>query len=329
MIQPSPSVETTPVVGVDLGGTKIAAGLVLGSTVIGREVAPTPAREGRAAILVTVIDMVGRLLARPEAASVAGVGIGSAGVIDEVHGTVVSATSHLAEWAGTRLAAEISSAVGLHVWCLNDVHAHALGEHHFGAGSGFTSSLLVAAGTGLGGSLVVDGRPLRGDHYLAGHLGHVPAAEAEQLLCSCGHSGHLECVASGAGLLNAYRGAGGQLTTMPALAAAAEHGDPLAVEWVSRSGRALGRAIGGWANTLDPGVVILAGGLSGAGPTWWESLRAGAAGEALQPATLGIVPARLGVDAAIIGAARYALDHLGASARQPSVDQGPFAEIGA
>lgn len=289
---------------VDIGGTKIACGVVDGTVVSWRTTVPTPAREGARAILTAaqgVLEAARRQ--RPDAQII---GVGSAGVIDEVTGTVLAATSHLAGWVGTHLARELGARTGLPVVCLNDVHAHALGEHVAGAAAGTATSLLVAAGTGLGGSLVIDGRPLFGRHHRAGHLGHVPSAEAAGLTCSCGASGHLECIASGAGLLGAARAAGGQFTSAAQLASAAAAGDGDAAGWLVRSGTALGRAIGGWANTLDPDVVVLAGGLSRAGAPWWDALVQAAQAEALEPATLQIVPAALGDDAALIGAAAFA-----------------------
>lgn len=289
---------------VDIGGTKIACGIVDGTAVTWRTAVPTPARDGARAIVTAVHEVLGA--ARRQRPDAEIIGVGSAGVIDETTGTVLAATSHLAGWAGTHLARELEARTGLPVVCLNDVHAHALGEHVAGAAAGTGTSLLVAAGTGLGGSLVIDGRPLFGRHHRAGHLGHVPSAEAAGLTCSCGASGHLECIASGAGLLAAARASGAEYASTAQLASAATAGDDDAARWLVRSGTALGRAIGGWTNTLDPDVVVLAGGLSRAGATWWDALVQAARADALEPATLRIVPAALGDDAALVGAAAFA-----------------------
>lgn len=295
-----------PVLAVDIGGTKIAAGVVEGHVVTWRAAVPTPALEGAQAILAAVGSLLGAAVAVRPGARI--VGIGAAGVIDEGAGTVLAATAHLAGWAGTRLVEEVRARTGLQAVALNDVHAHALGEHLAGAAAGSRSSLLVAAGTGLGGSLVLGGRPLVGAHHRAGHLGHVPSAAAAGLTCSCGRAGHLECIASGAGLLAAVRAAGSRVASAAELAAAARAGDVDAHRWVVRSGRALGTAIGGWVNTLDPEIVVLAGGLSRAGTVWWDALVDAARAEALDPDALRIVPAVLGDDAALVGAAAFARD---------------------
>ncbi len=296
-------VGTDPVLAVDLGGTKIACGVVVGSLVTWRTTVPTPAQDGPEVILAAVHDVLEAARQRADARLI---GVGSAGVIDERTGTVLAATAHLAGWTGTHLGAEIADRTGLATVCLNDVHAHALGEHQAGAAAGAASSLLVAAGTGLGGSLVLGGQPLFGAHHRAGHLGHVPSGEADGLECSCGGTGHLECIASGAGLLAAARAAGSLVADTAELARRAQAGDKVARRWLVRSGTALGRAIGGWVNTLDPEVVVVAGGLTRAGAIWWDALTSSARAEALDSAALRIVPAALGDDAALVGAAAFA-----------------------
>lgn len=296
------------IVAVDLGGTKIACGLVTGSVVSWRQTTPTPATAGAEAILEAIGALIEQARTHKEAVAI---GIGSAGAIDENDGRVLAATSHLSGWAGTALAEQLATRTGLPTWALNDVHAHALGEHLFGAARGAASSLLIAAGTGLGGSLIVQGQPLFGAHHRAGHLGHVPCAEATGLLCSCGRSAHLECLASGAGLLVAARAAGATTSTAADLASAAHAGDRSALAWLALSGTALGRAIGGWSNTLDPDVVVLTGGLSQAGHPWWDALTVAARAESLDPGSLRIVPASRGQDAALLGAASYAAARAG------------------
>ena len=132
-------------------------------------------------------------------------GIGAAGVIDPATGTVVSATDSLPGWAGTDLVSELSARTGLAVRAVNDVHAHALGESVAGASRGSASSLLVAAGTGIGGGFITDGHLLTGRNSAAGHIGHVPSAAAAGLDCPCGGTGHVEAIASGPAILATYR----------------------------------------------------------------------------------------------------------------------------
>src|SRR5699024_8940153 len=120
------------------------------------------------------------------------IGVGAAGVIDPVTGTVVSATDSLSGWTGTRLVAELEARTQLRVRAVNDVHAHALGEAWSGASRGTSSSLLVAAGTGIGGGILWDGRLVTGRNSAAGHIGHLPAPAAAGLPCPCGATGHVE-----------------------------------------------------------------------------------------------------------------------------------------
>ncbi|OMH24719.1 hypothetical protein BKD30_07555 [Tersicoccus phoenicis] len=302
-----------PVIGLDLGGTKIAAGLVGPDGGIRHEASVgTPATAGPEAILAAMSALVAPIVtaAAAEGSPAVGLGVGAAGVIDPATGVVTAATDHVRGWAGTPVADRLAAATGLPVRVVNDVHAHALGEARNGAGLGGSAVLLVAAGTGLGGALVLDGRVLTGGRGVAGHLGHVPSPEAAGLPCSCGRTGHLESVASGTGLADRYRaGAAGRPPTPGPRSGAdvarlAEAGDPWALTCLETSAVALGRAIGGWINTLDPDVVVVTGGLARAGTRWWDRLRDAVATETI-PAAAGcpVVPATLGPRAALIGAA--------------------------
>ncbi|KAA0021609.1 ROK family protein [Antrihabitans cavernicola] len=296
------------VVGVDLGGTKITAGLVLsGGRVVDEVTVATPARQGADAVVSAVVAVVQQVIDMNDRHPI-GIGIGSAGVIGD-RGEVLAATDHLLGWAGAPLAASVEKATGLRTLAINDVHAHALGEARHGAGRGMGVVLVVAAGTGLGGAVVVDGKTMIGSRHLAGHLGHVPAAEAGDLECACGGRGHLETVSSGPGLVTVYRRAGGIADDARQVVAAAESGDETARAAVHVSGRALGRAIGGWINMIDPDVVVVSGGLAQAGTIWWDALDRGARGE-LIPLASGcpILKSQLGSRASILGAASLFAD---------------------
>jgi glucokinase len=294
-------------IGVDLGGTKIAAGLVVPDGQMALEVSePTPAQDGPSAVIGAVVDLVMQLRSiadERELSPPVGIGIGTAGVIDPTTGRVLAATDHLRGWAGTALTDLITAATGIPTRAVNDVHAHALGEALYGAGRGGNVVLLVAAGTGLGGSLVVDAQPMWGARNVAGHFGHVPVAEADDLPCACGRRGHLESVASGPGLLALYRRRGGHAEDARQVAELAAAGDEVARNCVDVAAGALGRAIGGWINMLDPDLVVITGGLAQAGPLWWAALERAARREIIAAAVdCPIVPA-CSAHAAILGAA--------------------------
>jgi glucokinase len=301
---------------VDLGGTKTAAGVVTAEgTVAFAETVPTPSREGAPAVITATEGLVRSLLERAAAQGIAvgGLGVGSAGVIDAVAGVVVSATEAISGWAGTPIAGELADRTGLRTAAVNDVHAHALGEAWTGAAAGTSSSLLVAFGTGVGGSFIEAGRPLLGRHWVAGHAGHIASPYAYDggtpLPCVCGGAGHVEAIASGPALHQAYLRLGG-LAAQDARAVArlAHAGDPRAVRALEIAARSAGQAAGGLANVLDPETVIIAGGLAGAGPLWWEAMEAAFRAELMPPLReLPLRPAALGGAAAIIGAAGLVL----------------------
>jgi glucokinase len=312
------------VIGVDLGGTKTAAGIVSSSgEVLMSETIPTLNRAGGEAILDATAALIAGLVERAADAghSVSGVGVGSAGVIDASSGTVVSATDAILGWAGTALAAGLSTRLGLVVRAVNDVHAHAIGEAWLGAAAGSSSSLMVAFGTGVGGSFVLDGTPVVGHRFVGGHVGHfaspLAAFDGVPLPCVCGGSGHVEAIASGPAMYEAFlrfggpRSAAGDTRGVFALASDAHDGGAAAAAAraaVELGARAAGQAVGGLINILDPETVVISGGLADAGELWWEPMMDALRAELLAPlASVPVVRATLGNTAAIVGAAKLVL----------------------
>lgn len=307
------------VVGVDLGGTKTAAGVVAeDGSVLFTELIPTLNRDGGEAILDATAALVRSLVERAAAmgAVVDAVGVGSAGVINAAEGTVISATDAILGWTGTAIAAGLGDRLGLPCAVVNDVHAHALGEAAQGAGAGKDSVLMTAFGTGVGGSFVLDGQPLLGHHFVGGHVGHFASPYAVDqgtpLPCSCGHSGHVEAIASGPAIHAAYLRGGGSATLedTKAVFASARTGDELALHVIATAAAAAGQAVGGLINILDPAVVVVSGGLADAGELWWDGMEAALRAELLAPlASVPVVRATLGNTAAILGAASLVRTH--------------------
>lgn len=313
----------TYVIGVDLGGTKTAAGVVAADgAVLFTEQIPTLSRDGGEAILDATARLVGRLVQRAagEGIRVGGVGIGSAGVIDAAEGTVVSATDAIQGWAGTKLTAGLAQRLGLargDVRAVNDVHAHALGEAWLGAAAGSASSLMVAFGTGVGGSFVLGGAPVLGHRFVGGHVGHVASPyayyEGTALPCVCGHAGHVEAIASGPAIYGSFLRFGGSpdvpdTRAVFALAHIESDDSPAAVRAISAGAAAAGQAVGGLINILDPETVVLSGGLADAGDTWWKPMERALRAELLSPLTeVPVLRATLGSSAAIVGAAKLVL----------------------
>lgn len=305
-------------VAVDIGGTKIACGLVSfdGAQPVVTRVAkvPTCAPEGGAAVLARVLAQVQAAIARAPEPPL-GVGVSSAGVVDPRTGDITFANELMPGWGGTRLAHEITAASGLPTRVLNDVHAHALGEARWGGGRGLASVLVVAVGTGIGGAFVEDGSIMLGAHNEAGHIGHVACIAATGVPCSCGATGHLEPVAAGPGIIAEYVRLGGASTKPDGtpmdgaeIDARAALGDRAASSAERRAGSALGEVLGSMCNMLDPAAIILSGSVAKCGPAWSEALAEGFLGQAMPPVRdTPLVEGQLGDDAPLIGAAENLL----------------------
>ena len=321
-----------PVVGVDLGGTKIAAALVDADGALLGPVSrtPTPAREGPRAVLDAVASLVTGVVeagartgpgARPAPTAV---GIGSAGIIDAERGVVVSATDAITGWPGTDIAGGVAGrllAAGaaprdVLVHVDNDVNAYAAGEAWIGAGAGAASLLMVAVGTGVGGAVVLDGRIHHGARFLAGEMGHMPSGPAGAEPCTCGRPGHLEAVAAGPQIARRYREATGATGVSGAqgVERLADAGDTVARRVYREAAVALGEAIAAVVTVLDPERVIVSGGLARSGDLWWGPLRRTVRAQVvcLVSEDLEIVPAALGAAAPIVGAAHQARMRLAA-----------------
>ena len=298
------------VVGVDLGGTKTSAALVTPDGDVGQVTTlPTPAAEGPDAVLDTVAHAIrSALLASDASPALVGVGIGTAGAVDAGTGRIVSATSTFRDWVGTDLRAGIRSRLGpVAVEVRNDVDAHALGEAWRGAAGAASTFLMVAAGTGIGGAVTIDGRLRTGAHHVAGELGHVPTPGAEGLACPCGRTGHLEALAAGPAIHRGYLARGGSphATDTRAVFALAATGDRAALAAIEAAASGLGRAMAGLVTTLDPDAVVVGGGLAESGPLWWGPFEDALRAELIPVlADIPVLPAAAGQSAAIIGAAR-------------------------
>ncbi|MFM9370963.1 ROK family protein [Streptomyces sp. Da 82-17] len=296
---------TEPVVGLDLGGTKIAAALVAADgTVLTRRTRPTPAADGAEAVLDALAAAATEVAS--EAASGAeprAVGVAAAGVIDPVSGTVTGATDTIRGWPGTPLAPALAARLGTPVACDNDVRATAGPE--LAALPDGSSLLYLAVGTGIGGAVAVDGRMAHGGRGVAGHLGHLPSPEADGLPCTCGAVGHLEAVAAGPGITALYeRLSGRSAGRLQTVARRAEQGDAAAAQAITVGARAAGRMLGGLANALGPDRVVVGGGVTGLGHRWFAPLTEAFTAELLTPiGELRPHPPRFGADAAVRGAA--------------------------
>jgi glucokinase len=316
-------------VGVDIGGTKVAAGVVdRHGRVVERLRRQTPSTSP-AETEDTIVEVVRQLSAQHE---VVAVGIGAAGFIDEGR-SVVLFSPHLA-WRNEPLRDAVEGRVGVPVVVENDANAGAWAEWRFGAARGETSVACVNLGTGIGGGLVVDGSLWRGGFGIAGEFGHVAVVPGGHR-CECGNRGCWEQYASGNALVREARElaasnsplaqgllerVGGDVSAIsgPVVTLAATEGDPAAVELFEEVGRWLGVGLAGLAAAFDPRLFVVGGGVSEAGDLLLEptrqSFRRALSGRGYRPEAR-IVAAALGNEAGFIGAADLARQGLAESAR--------------
>jgi glucokinase len=240
-------------------------------------------------------------LARELSAGAQGIGIGAAGVIDPVTGSVMIASDSFPGWAGTRLADVVAGELGLPVVVDNDVNAFLHGEATAGAAKGFRHAFGITVGTGIGGALISDGVLLRGAGGGAGEIGHTPGFGDEP--CTCGARGHLESVASGLSISRRY----GQNIGAAEVANRARTGDESAMRVFAEAGAALGQAIATVATILDSQIAVLGGGVLAAWDLLAEPCRASVQASVLDTTKgLLIKPAQLGAHAVALGAAALA-----------------------
>lgn len=304
------------VVAIDVGGTKMAAALVryasadAAPTVEALRSVPTNADRGGEAVLEDLVALASGLLADADGAA-CGIGVGTAGCVDVRTGSIAFANELMPGWTGQPVAERLRTSCGLPVAVLNDVKAHALGEARWGAARGADTCLVIAAGTGLGGGLIVNGRVLLGAHGYAGELGRTPCPDAHGTQRACGTASELESIAAGSGIEARYVAAGGAPLTGGEIARRAAAGEERAARIIAEAGAALGEAIATWTDLLDPELIVLSGSVCNAGDAWRASLRDGFERQAPPiMRDLPIVDATLGSHAPLIGAAEYLLDSL-------------------
>lgn len=301
-------------IGIDIGGTKIAVGLVRDDGFVRHvETCRTPVKQGAAAILDASIQMA-RHLIDGSAQPVAGVGVGSGGQIDSREGVVIHASELLPGWSGTPLRKALTDALGLPVYVDNDVNALAVGEARFGAARGYETVLFLALGTGVGGALLIDGHIHHGAHWSGAEFGSILLSiDQDARRDSAGSIGTLEAYASGQGLEATYKElapeAPDDVTGEEIANDALVHPEGPAAAAITRTGEYLGYGLVSLANAIDPSLIIIGGGLAALGDRLLEPARRIFAARALPgPAEAVITIASLGRASSVIGAAALAME---------------------
>ncbi|MDT9701297.1 ROK family protein [Streptomyces sp. P17] len=305
--------HTDLVAALDIGGTKIAGGLVDGhGRILARAQRPTPAQEDGDTVMAAVEAVLGELTASPLWPRVTALGIGSAGPVDASAGTV--SPVNVPGWRDYPLVRRVREAAGgLPVELIGDGVAITAAEHWQGAARGHDNALCMVVSTGVGGGLVLNGRLHPGPTGNAGHIGHI-SVDLDGDPCPCGASGCVERIASGPNIArraldNGWLPGPDGDTSAAAVAAAARAGDPVAVASFERAAQALAAGIAATATLVEIDIAVIGGGVGKAGEVLFAPLR-----KALTDyATLSFVqrlvvtPAQMGTDAGLVGAAAAAL----------------------
>ncbi|MDR1806865.1 MAG: ROK family glucokinase [Propionibacteriaceae bacterium] len=306
----------TLAIGVDIAGTKIAAGVVdEAGLILASAYRPTDPDRPEA-IEAAVADTVAELRRQYD---VGVVGVAACGFVSPDRSTLLFAPN--VAWRHHPLGARLADRIGLPVVVENDANAAAWAEYRFGHGQGVDDLVVLTLGTGLGGAVITGGRLVRGSFGAAAELGHIKIVPSGHH-CGCGHEGCWEAYCSGTALAKAAQNravadpagseamaglAAGQPIAGEHVTGAARQGDPLALWLLARFGEFLGLGIATLAAVTDPGRVVVGGGIAAAAgdfilPTARQSYLAHLSGRGFR-GELDIVTAALGNEAGLVGAA--------------------------
>ena len=300
------------VVAVDVGGTKIACAVVryenadAAPIILSKRSIPTDAQQGGEVVLARILDLVDdvRAEALSHGETIVGVGVATAGRVDVNTGNIAFANEIMPGWSGQPLGDALRERFEYPSAVLGDVQSHALGEARWGAARGAQTAVVMAPGTGLGGGIVCHGKIVRGKHGFAGEIG------STMNTLDAG-DGNLESVAAGSGIEARYAEAGGEPVDGAEISRRAAADEPLAHHIIMQAGIALGEAIAGITNLLDPDMVVIGGSVPKAGTRWRAAVQEGFERQ-IPPAQRGlpILAAELGDHAPLVGAAEDLLDTL-------------------
>jgi glucokinase len=338
-------------IGIDVGGTKIAGATVdVYGKIQHRARRETPAQDvdATSAAITELVEELAQA-AQSDGRVVRAIGVAVAGFVD-AGGTTVLFAPNIA-WRDAPLKQRLEESLGRPIVLENDANAAAWGEFCFGPARDFDDMVLLTLGTGVGGGIVNDGELVRGAEGLAGEVGHLRMVP-DGHRCGCGNKGCLEAYASGTALVREARdlvrggsphagrlsdlcGGDADRLTGEMVTTAASDGDPAAIELLAEVGEWLGEGIASLVAVLDPGVVVVGGGVSEAGELILAPARAALARQLTgrgHRRQAGIVRAELGLDAGVIGVAALAghrteaADRALAAARAAEVADDPPAD---
>jgi len=310
------------VLGVDIGGTKVAAGLVnAAGEIVSKTRVSMNATGAASQAMDCVHDAIEKAMAAPNHETIAAIGVSSPGPLDPQSGTVLH-TPNLPCWIDFPLRREIEQRYGLPVRLDNDANAAGLAEATWGAGAGHNSVFYVTIGTGVGTAIILNGRVLYGRTGTAAEGGHMTIDFRAPVRCGCGKHGCLESMASGPAMALRARdkvasdGASGaamlalsdgQLADISAevVVKASQSGDPLAKKVLQETVDLLTIWLGNVVDLLEPDVIVIGGGVGARIPEWYEAIRKNLPKWSINNRAneIPILPAKYGADAGIAGSA--------------------------
>ena len=318
----SPS-QSRLAIGVDLGATTVKTGIVSrDGKLLYHSKMPSHGEQGPDAVVRQIQASVADALKHTDGQSVAGIGIGAPGVVNDRG--VVQAPPNFARWDSVPLRDEIQKLFnGLSIQVENDANTAGIAEAQFGAGRNFPNFLFVIWGTGVGGGIILNRQIYRGPTGGAGEIGHI-CIDHNGPACNCGSRGCVEAYVGQRYLSKRteeklksrpqskiLKLVGGDVTKIEPyfIAQAAHEGDALAQEILVEAGTLLGVALAGVMNTLDFRVSIIGGGISAAGDVVMPAILESVKAHVLKPLKpdIRVIPAQLGNDAGILGAAGLVL----------------------
>jgi len=313
-----------PVLAIDIGGTKILATIISNEgQVMAREYCLTLANEGPEVVINRIFSTIDRLLnqRKIDSSQLDSISIAAAGAIDSERGLIAS-SPHLPGWRDVPLRDIVKRKYKVITFLMNDASAAALGEHRFGAGQGANNLILLTLGTGIGGGIIINGRLYSGVSGSAGEIGHM-TIDTSGPRCDCGNIGCLETLVSGTAVAKEAirrikQGEKSSLTeiaegkieniTAEQVLAAAQSGDSLASAVILRAANYLGIGLASVVNIFNPEMIIIGGGIAKMGDLLLNPARQVVRERAfpISAQAVQILPAQLGDDAGVLGAAIFA-----------------------
>ena len=316
-----------PVLAIDLGGTKVIAAVISDKgEVMAREYYLTLADEGPRAVINRMLSAIDHLLSAQDMSlsQLHSISVSAAGAIDMKRG-LVTLSPNLPGWCNIPLRDIIKEKYKVNTFLLNDASAAALGEHRFGAGRGVKTLIYLTVSTGIGGGVIIDDKLYCGPSGSAGEIGHM-TIDVNGPRCNCGNIGCWETLASGtavaqeairrvscgerSSLIEIVEGKTENITA-ETVEIAARDGDSLALDVIAKAATYLGVGMVNLVNIFNPEMIIVGGGMAKMGDLLLAPARQVVQERAFQlPAqAVRIVPAQLGDDAGVLGAATFAFQH--------------------